>query len=788
MIKKCISKGWKFCDIPKQKDYLDVDLPHDYSVLKERDPDGDYSNGYFRVSNGKYVKYLNFDPDKHYILDIDGAYALTEVSLNEDLLALHPHGYTPLLVDLTDSIIDGLNNKLVITTNPLKESTRWYTGCGIYRDVFLWEGGDVRIEPWDMFISTKSVENNVAAMSLKYVVSSDVDKDILIKFSIFDNENNLIVCETDNLSCKKGQKIDNEKVISISSPKIWDVDTPNLYNLKTEILDGDNLLDLSENTFGIKTFSIDVKNGLIFNGKPLKLRGGCIHHDHGGLGAKAFPVAEERKIKLLKDAGFNAVRISHNPPSSALLEACDRLGMIVMDEAFDIWNKRKFVIHDYHIFFKEWWQRDIEYMVKRDRNHISVLSYSIGNEIYEIDGTSKGAEWAEKMTKEVKKHDDTKIVTAAIQKISLAEYRAEAIDPADYVEYMAERTGHGDAKAIIDITKDIEKPLDMIGFNYYHKKYDIFHQECPNKVIWGSENWNIGENANFFDYWNNVLNGSYNIGDFTWTAIDNLGEVGHGLSYWERDSKHAWQSVKYPWRSCFQGDLDLCGYRRPQSYFREAVWFGDNDIRIFVTHPEHFGEQHYGTRWHWADVNETWTFEDKYVGRPVKIETYTRADYVLWFVNGKEIGKSIPEKAIASLETIYEKGELVAKAFKDGKEFSSCKLVTASNPSAINLVAEKKEVKADGRDLIYIDVSVVDKDGIWMADYDGELTCSVTKGELVAFFSGCPNNEDDYSKPLKCHAFKGRALAVIKANEPGDVKVNVYSDELASGFASVKAL
>ena len=425
MIKKCISKEWKFADFPVEKGYVDVDLPHDYSIKKKRDKNNDLYNAYFPVTPGVYVKYLKFEKDSHYILDIDGAYACTEVTLNQNLLSLHPHGYTPLLVDLTDTIIDGIENKLVITTNPLQLSTRWYSGCGIYRDVFIWEGGAVRIEPWDMFISTDSVENGSAKINLKYTVTSDIDSLIDVKFTVLDDNGTAIKTLTEKLNVTKGAKLDNTYKIILENAKLWDVDNPNLYTLKTEIVVGDEVLDTCYNNFGVRTIYADAKVGLLFNGKPIKLRGGCIHHDHGVLGATAFPAAEERKIRKLKEAGFNAVRISHNPPSTALLEVCDKIGMIVMDEAFDIWNKRKFVISDYHIFFKEWWARDISYMVKRDRNHPCVISYSIGNEIYEIDGTSEAAEWSKKLSDEVRKYDDTKFVTAAIQKVSLATFRPE---------------------------------------------------------------------------------------------------------------------------------------------------------------------------------------------------------------------------------------------------------------------------------------------------------------------------------------------------------------------------
>lgn len=784
MIKKCISKGWKFADFPvKSGSYIDVDLPHDYAITKPRNPDGDNLNAFFQVTNGQYIKFLTLEPNKHYVLDVDGAYNCAEVTLNEELLFLHPHGYTPILVDLTDYVVPEIDNKLKITTNPLKWSTRWYHGCGIYRDVFLWEGGSVRIEPWDMFIHTENESQKSADVILKYTISSDFDADVTVKFEIGKKDGETVATDSVKACVKKG-KNEFKHVITIKNPDLWDVDNPNLYTLKTEIYNGAELTDLANNDFGIRSITIDAKNGLLFNGKPLKLRGGCIHHDHGVLGAAAFPAAEERKIRVLKEAGFNSVRIAHNPPSLALLEACDRLGMIVQDEAFDIWNKRKLAVTaDYHIFFKEWWDRDISYMVKRDRNHPCVMSYSIGNEIYEIDGTSGAYEWSRKLSDEIRKYDDTKIVTAAIQKITLADFKPEDIDPESYRKYMIKKSGEKDQRKINKITEGFEAPLDMVGFNYHHAHYDIFHEDNPNTVVWGSENWTI----DVYKDWQDVVNNSYVIGDFTWTAIDNLGEVGHGEGFWDRDKeKVAQRGLTFPWRTCYQGDLDLCGYRRPQSHFREAVWFGGDVPKTFVTHPEYFGEEYYGTGWHWADVHHSWTFEDKYVGRPIKVETYIQADKVEWLVNGKKVGEAVPEKAMATLNTVYEKGELTTIAYKNGKEFSRSVIKTIGEASGVNVVPEKTEFTADRRDLCYFDIKIVDKDGNVDVHSEAELSAFVIGGELLGVYSGNPISADDF-RTNTCHAFKGRALAIVRTAKPGKVTIKVTSQDLASGYAEVVA-
>lgn len=784
MLKRCISKGWSFAEFPETAaGYTEVDLPHDYAITMPRDPNGDPLNAYFPVGNGQYVKYMTPDAGKHYILDVDGAYSCAEVTFNEELLFLHPHGYTPFLVDLSDHVISGIQNKLKITTNPLPHSTRWYHGCGLYRDVFLWEGGAVRIEPWDLFIHSENVSEESADLLLDFTLSADADAEVTVCFHI-SYEDRAVLSDTLTLSPKKGKENYTHK-LKIPHPALWDVDHPCRYTLRTEILCGAETVDASLNEFGIRSVTADAERGLLLNGKPLKLRGGCIHHDHGVLGAAAFPAAEERKIRLLKEAGFNAVRIAHNPPSLALLEVCDRLGMLVMDEAFDIWNKRKLAVTaDYHIFFKEWWARDIASMVLRDRNHPSVISYSIGNEIYEIDGTSEAGEWSRRLSDEVRKYDSTRLVTSAIQKITIANYRPEEIDPEDYRAYMIEKRGDRDQRRINRITEAFEAPLDIVGFNYHHDHFDTYHEMYPERVIWGSENWT----KNIYGDWQDVVENPYVIGDFTWTAYDNLGEVGHGAGYWERErERYAKGFAFYPWRTCYQGDLDLCGRRRPQSYYREAVWFGGEVPRMFVTHPEHFGEEYYGTGWHWADVHESWTFDDRYVGRPIRVDAYMQADKIEWLVNGKKVGEAVPKAAIATLHTVYERGEITAVAYRDGREVSRYTLKTIGAPEALRVTPEQATLRADRRDLCYFEIAVTDREGNLDVFHEGELSVRVTGGELLGVYSANPISEDRFGDS-RCHLFGGRALAIVRTATPGAVTLEVTAAGLSPDTATVIAI
>lgn len=781
MLKKCISKEWFFAE--GKDPYKSVDLPHDFAVSKKRSanaPTGT-DNGYYPEGSGKYTKYLTLDKSRHYILDVDGAYMCAKVYLNESLISHHPYGYTPYLTDLTPYVTDECQNKLQILTTALPCSCRWYTGNGIYRDVFLWEGGNVRIEPWDMFISTVSADEKRANIRLKFSVTADVSADALIRFEISAPSGESVLTYEMNASVCANEKAELEHLIELDSPMLWDTESPNIYTLKTEIFVDSECVDTSYNDFGIRTIHIDAKNGLLLNSKPIKLRGGCMHHDHAVLGAASFPAAEERKVRLIKEAGFNAIRTAHNPPSLAFLEVCDRLGMIVMDEAFDNWSKGK-CYNDYSLFFADWCRRDISYMVLRDRNHPCVFSYSIGNEIHEIDGTSKAAEWSALLAAEVRKHDDTRAVTSGIQKW-FSVRRPEPTDPEDYCEYLKRHHTYENVREINEVTKGYEAPLDIIGCNYYYTEYQNEHECYPERVIWGSETHTL----TFFDSWALTRDNQFILGDFTWTAFDNMGEVGAGRSEWERDGVITGLRLgDYPWRSNFQGDLDMCGYRNPQSYFRNSVWFGTPELKIFSEHPEHFGEGFTGTGWHWYDVSESWTYDDKYTGKPTKVHTYTDAERVEWIVNGKKVCECIPEKAIAEAIVPYEKGEITAIAYKNGAECARASLSTTGNAAAIDVVPEKAEFTADNRDLCYFNISINDTAGRIVTDAKNELHCMVSGGELMGIYSADPCNEDIYGEP-KCHAYGGRALAIVRAKQPGEVSITVYSDTLASGNAKVVA-
>lgn len=791
MKKVCISKDWLFREKTSISfrytgQYEIIDLPHDYEIAKPRSKHATAGsgNGFFESGAADYAKFIKFDKKEHVILDIDGAYMCAEVSLNEDILAMHPHGYTPFLVDLTDKIVWGVHNRLGIKTLPHQPSARWYSGAGIYRDVFLWTGGKVRIEPWDLYMVTKDVNGTNAVVEVRAEITSDIDDKADVNIKILDNSKNVLIDYNESITVSSNEKTKLIREFSMNNVKLWNVGEGNLHKVEVTISQNGEITDTFEQTFGIRLVKANAKEGLTINGRHINMQGGCIHHDHGAIGAAAFPAAEERKVMNLKNAGFNALRIAHNPPSLALMEVCDREGILVMDEAFDMWRLPK-RDHDYHLFFADWWDRDISYMVLRDRSHPSVISYSIGNEIRERNGICDGELWSKKLCDEVRKYDETRFVTAGICNCDGVEIQGA---PDDYIEmmkgkYAATNTPLNDTgPEWLDVTAGHAKYLDIVGYNYMYLRYADDHKVLPDRVIWGSETHSI----TFYDSWKAVEENSHVIGDFVWTAHDNLGEVGTGRFEWGTKTLTGEFLADYPWRTCFQGDLDLCGYRRPPSYFREAIWKKSTAPKIFTTHPKHNGEDFVGTLWHWWDVLDTWNFEDEYLGALVKTDVYTVADEVKFTLNGKVVGTAKTESGIASLDIPYERGVLKAEAIKGGKVVGNATLKTVGEPNKIHVIPEKDCFSADRRDLCYFQIIIEDEEGNRIPDSKAELSCIVDGAELMCIFSGDPKNEDQYTSN-KCHAFEGRALAVVRTANAGDVRIVVGADGLKSGVATVKA-
>lgn len=652
-----LSRNWRFYEGEEGNSYIFacqegeiIDLPHDFIIGKQRSADapGAHSNGYFGNGQGVYRKTLDVPDDwkeKTILLDVDGAYMNMEVSLNKEVLAIHPNGYIPYQVDLTPALrFDGRKNRLKILTQSRQPSTRWYSGGGLYRDVCLWVGNPVHIRPWDVFITTPKVYKDRAVVDIACTITgTKARQDISMDIQIYDQDGK----EAGRAERKVSfcEETVNTTEMDIVTPRLWSLDDPCLYTCKITLESEGEVLDVSEYRFGIRTIQVDAEQGFRLNGETMKLKGGCIHHDNGLLGACAYPKADERKIRMMKEAGYNAIRFSHYPPSLEFLNLCDRIGMLVLDEAFDAWKLGK-VPMDYHLYFEEWWERDIECMVKRDRNHPCVITYSIGNEINESNGKNGGPQWARRLAAKVRELDDTRFVLSAICGL------APDVDDEDLGSYgnldinMQTKAGEWNTA-----TREFCEPLDIVGYNYLKHIYEESHAMYPNRVILGSETFAFDT----YDYWEETKKHSYVIGDCIWTAVDYLGEVGLGKVHWTKPGEKPDFLCPYPWRTAWDADIDLTGESRPQGIYRRIMW-GDTSLSgIYTTHPRHFGQEFTGTGWHWPDVNDCWSFGEEWIGKPVKVELYGAGDEAEFIRNGVSLGKAKFDrlKAVMKKESEY---------------------------------------------------------------------------------------------------------------------------------------
>ncbi len=783
-----LNKKWAFYESNESMSFVFgmpdsqiVDLPHDFIISKPRSASaaGGPANGYFGEGEGVYHKILeDVDQwkDKIVILDVDGAYMNMEVALNGQLLAIHPYGYTPYQVDLTNALrFDGRDNKLKIITQSRQPSTRWYSGGGLYRSVCLWIGNKTYVNPWDIFVTTPEVSKDRACVNFDVTLTNTQkdEKNYTLTCSVMDANGHAVACAFKEVVAGAGQTRENLRM-DIANPNLWDIDQPYLYTYKVTVSDGSEMVDENTDTFGIRTIAFSVENGFQLNGKTVKMKGGCIHHDNGLLGACAYPKAEERKIKILKSVGYNAVRISHYPPSMSMLKACDRLGMLLLDECFDVWRMGKMPM-DYHLYFEDWWERDIEYMVKRDRNHPCVITYSVGNEIGERDGSGNGAKWSKLLHDKFKSLDPTRCTLSAICGI----FDEDMAMGTNFDANAA--SGENDNWAVK--TKDFAAPLDIVGYNYLYARYGHDHELFPERIIIGTETHALTT----YDFWQETLKYPYVCGDFIWAAVDYLGEVGVGKTYWANDQEPFNFMGEYPWRTSWQSDILLTGKRRPQSYFREILWGHTDATYLFTTHPKHFGETCSGTDWRWHDVNDSWTFDTSWIGKMVRVDAYGCGDEAEFILNGHSLGRVPYEKLIATMDVPYEMGVIEAVTYKAGKEISRGRLVTAGTPAKIVLIPEETTLVGDGEDLCYVHIEIQDEKGICIPDDERELKVILDgPATLLTIGSGSPYTEDGIGTDV-CHAYDGAAVVIFKAGGTGTIKVRVAATDLPEAQCEVTA-
>jgi beta-galactosidase len=735
------------------KSWRSLDLPHDWSIedLPNQSDSvigpfsgksiGATATGYTVGGIGWYRKHfmLNHIKNKEVSIYFDGVYMNSDVFINGHHLGNHPYGYTPFSYDITSYLKkNGGENILAVRVSNEGQNSRWYSGSGIYRHVWLTVMPQLRIAPWGVYITTPEVSVKTAGISVRTKLINDeiCSKKIKLHTSIFD-ANNKIVAEASNVITIGGAQASRQQInealqtFQLPDPHLWSPDAPYLYHAVSALILNDTIIDRVTNSFGIRSIQISADKGFLLNGKRILLRGGCMHHDNGALGAATIDRAEIRKVQLLKSFGFNAVRTSHNPPSQQFLDACDSIGIIVIDEAFDQWERGK-NLEDYHLYFDTCWQSDISAMVLRDRNHPAVIFWSIGNEINErADGS--GLAITKQLRDAVKMLDNTRPVTEAICHFW------------DHPGYKW------------DTTAAAFKLLDVGGYNYLWKEYEKDHAKYPERIMMGTESFPLEA----FENWRQVEQHPYVIGDFVWTAMDYLGET--GIGHTGLDSTPGFQLQKFPWFNSYCGDIDLIGGKKPQSYYRDIVW-GRSKIEMLVHVPIPEGHKEAVSAWGWPDEVPAYTFPGE-EGKTIQVHVYTTYPTVQLQLNGKVIGvQNVSEqmKLTATFNIIYQPGELKAIALQNGMPVDSVVLQTSGRPAQIRLTADRNSIHASRNDLSYVTAEILDESGHLVPDAVLPLDFNLTgAGEIIATANANPSDMESFQRP-RHKTFRGKCLIIIR--------------------------
>lgn len=795
---------WEFIGFIPQSPAQIVNLPHDATIYGDPDPESPNgaSTGYYNGCTACYTKTLQVPQDwrgQTVMLELDGAYCNAEVAVNGNIVARRPYGYAPFHADLTNALSFGGENEIRITAdNSIDQNSRWYTGTGLYRHIDLLRGGPLHIKPWSLFARTESLSENGAAVVVEAVCrnTSAAPQSVQVHIELAGPDGGAAAADHTVLDIPPNSEQTALLRLWVPNAQLWSTEAPNLYTARCTLRQDSTQTDTDEASFGIRTLSLDAANGLRLNGRPLKLRGGCIHHDNGILGAAAFEAADHRKVRLHKQAGFNALRCAHNPPSRGLLNACDALGVLVMDEAFDMWNMPK-KIHDYHMNFSDWWQRDLEAMVLRDRNHPSVILWSIGNEVGERAGDSEGGAWAHRLADTVRRLDPSRYVTAGMCGIFPPPAQLAKLE-----QQANEKSKSADMKdgAIQDFmdnnyvrdnflpkTAAVCGALDVVGYNYLDFLYEATAQTFPNRVVCGTESFAF----NIDHIWAMVEAMPHVIGDFCWVSWDHLGEAGIGkVSYHDAPPDGSFSDAHaspYPWRTTNSGDFDLLGFGRPQLHYRQIVW-GSTQTYIAVRHPRSLGKYEKMSSWGWPDVQHGWNWPG-HEGKPIAVDIYTRADEVELLLNGTPVGRQklcSDSRCKARFELNYAPGTLEAVSYVAGSQVSRDRVETTGDATAVTLVAERTSLAADGQDLCFVAVELVDAAGR-RVNCDTPLTTRVEgAASLAGFGSANPLTDENYTRGSFA-AYGGRAMAILRAGrENGTAVLTVDAGPLGSATLEIQ--
>jgi len=793
-----------------------VNLPHDYMIESDVFPEAvsGTASGYYNAGVAHYAKEIDIPADwenDQIFLRLDGAMMNATVEVNGSLACLQHYGYAPFETDITHLVYPGQMNRVVITLNPsMQPNSRWFSGAGLFRGVELVHTPKLHVAFGGLSGYTKKIEYKAdGAPETAYLqVFAEIKNENAesrlaeVAFALIDDKTGETVKTSKILTQVQAMSVGTAYMtLTVDDPKLWDAEHPNLYRVqatvkdvgtfKTHIVPNEHPTEDTESVlFGIRTIEADVKHGLRINGKEVKLKGGCLHHDNGPIGTVSVYDAEARKVKKLKEVGFNAIRTTHNPPSSALIEACDRLGMYIFDEAFDAWGMGK-QPGDYNQYFDTDWEKDLTAFVKRDRCHPCITLWSTGNEITERGGLNDGYVWAAKLADTIRRLDPSRPVSNGIcsfwnglDDIIMAEQMKKRMEG---LSGGLQNADIGGKKDLLweQYTEGFANGLDVVGYNYLEGKYEQDHEMFPERVILGSENYpkEIGM------HWPMIEKTPWIIGDFTWTAWDYIGEAGIGKAtfYEPGDPRigNPWGAPSpFPWRTANDADFDITGGVRPQGVYRRIVW-GSRETGLFSYDPAVIGKVETLSNWGFPGVWKRWNWQGQ-EGKPVDIAVFSSAEEVELLVNGVSVGRKKAGEALIHgmpltflFRAEYQPGTVEAVSYTNGKEVSRTVLKTVGKPVAIRLTAETEEMQANGESLCYVNAELIDENGQVVPDADILLKAEVNgAAELLGFGSGNPITDENYSKG-QFTSYLGRALAVLRAGyEAGEAKLTVSAEGL----------
>lgn len=778
-----------------------LDLSHDWAIegtFSKDNPSG-IGGGALPGGIGWYRKTFDtpagMKADDRVFVDFDGAYMNASVYVNGHLLGTRPYGYASFSYNITDYLSkNGKNVIAVKVDNAEQPNSRWYSGCGIYRNVWLRHTAGVYVPLWGQYVISdiNAVGNGISCVYTSVENSTDSPRELTVETRIFSPDGSEVGKAETKITALADSVVSWSQEITIPSPLLWSTSAPNLYRVETRLISGGKTTGVYETVTGFRTLTFDAEKGFFLNGEKMKIRGVCLHHDAGALGAVVNRRAIERQLEIMKEMGANAIRSSHNPPAPELLELCDSMGLLVMDETFDMWRKKK-TEHDYSRYFNEWHEKDLTDLIRRDRNHPSVFMWSIGNEVLEqwshADADTLSLEEANLILnfghgKEMLAHEDSAMSVNSLLTRKLADMVRE-LDTERPITAGCNEPDPGNHLFRSDA-------LDVIGYNYHDEWFKDVPSNFPGKpfivtesvsalmtrgyyrmpsdsmYIW-PERWDkpfyepsfsCSSYDNCHVPWGStheksmaeVEDNDFVSGQFVWTGFDYLGEP----------TPYGW-----PARSSYFGIVDLAGIPKDVYYMYQSQWRPDLNVLHLFPH------------WNWEDGQDIdmWAY-------------YNNADEVELFVNGKSQGIRKPEKGKyhASWRVKFESGTVEAVSRKDGKEVARTSIRTAGEPYAVKLTPDRNTIHADGKDLSYLTVEIVDRDGNLCPWADNEVTFSVC-GE--GFNAGVDNGSPISLEPFKADrrkAFYGKAMLIIQSNgKSGDIKVTAQSDGLESATATLTA-